>query len=63
MKFKKNAKPIYTNDLWYDLFDGGYIKPSELLADKDDIEKVEQAIKLIKKFTDEACAANLILDY
>ena len=30
MKFKKDAE-ITTSDFWYDLFDGGYIKPENLL--------------------------------
>lgn len=36
MKFKKTNinNPICTDDVYYDLFDGGAIKPVELLEDK-----------------------------
>lgn len=49
MKWKKDAD-IVTDDFWYDLTDGGYIKPNELLEDKDEIQQVEEAIKLLEKF-------------
>jgi hypothetical protein len=49
MKFKKGAK-IETSDFWYDLTDGGYIKPEKLLKDKKDIEAVENALKVLNDF-------------
>ena len=61
MKFNENAQPIYTGDLWYDLTDGGYIKPGDLLSDKAEAKKVEQAIEIVRKFIDEACDAELII--
>ena len=47
MKYKK---VITTADFWYDLFEGGYIKPKEVLENKEDIKKVEEAIKVLKTF-------------
>jgi len=52
-KFKPNAK-IDTGDFWYDLFEGGYIKPNEILLNKNDITLVENAIETLMFFKQEA---------
>jgi arginine/ornithine N-succinyltransferase beta subunit len=54
MRFKELDEPVFTTEPYYDLFDGGYIKPCELLADEADIKSVEQAIQTIRKFLQEA---------
>lgn len=59
MKFKKDVEPLFTTDLYYDLFDGGYIKPSELL-EPEDADKVNDAIKIIEQFLDKAEANGAI---
>lgn len=51
MKLKEDAA-VTTGDFWYDLFDGGYIKPEELLENSSDITKVNNAIKVLKEFRD-----------
>lgn len=51
MELKKNVK-IETDDFWYDLFEGGYIDPEEILADKKDVEKVLEAIDILDDFRD-----------
>lgn len=61
MKWKKDAE-IVTSDFWYDLTDGGYIKPSELLDDADEAKKVEDAIKIVEEFKRSA-EENNILEY
>lgn len=53
MEFVKGAE-IQTDDFYYDLFDGGYIKPEKLLKNKEDIDRLKEAIKIVKKFHDEA---------
>jgi hypothetical protein len=53
MEFVKKAK-IVTDDFYYDLFEGGYIKPEKLLKNKEDIDKVNNAIKIIEDFKDSA---------
>lgn len=53
MEFVKKAK-IVTDDFFYDLFDGGYIKPEKLLKNQEDIDKVKNAIEIIKDFKDSA---------
>ena len=49
MKLKKDAT-LTTDDFWYDLFDGGYIKPEKLLEDQVDINSVEEAISILEDF-------------
>ena len=46
MKIKEGSD-IYTDDFWYDLTGGGYLKYKEFLADEKDIERVEAAIAVI----------------
>lgn len=62
MEFKKNAK-IKTDDFFYDLFLGGYIKPADILVNDVDIQSVENAISVIREFYDDADEANIIEDY
>jgi len=53
MEFKDNIDPISTCEFWYDVFDGGYIEPEDLLKNKEDIDKVRNAITLLNQFRDE----------
>lgn len=52
---------IWTNDLYYDLFEGGYINPEDLLENKEEIDKVKQAILTINEFLDGAIDKELIV--
>ena len=52
---------IWTSDLYYDLFEGGYIKPEDLLESEEDIDKVKQAILTINEFLDGAIDKELIV--
>jgi hypothetical protein len=61
MEFKKNVK-IETDDFYYDLFLGGYIKPEKLLANRDDIKRVQDAIDVIDDFYNSAEEADIIVD-
>jgi hypothetical protein len=49
MKIKQNLK-IYTNDFWYDVVDGGHLKPETILEDDVDINAVSNAVKVLKAF-------------
>lgn len=42
-----NEDGIYTSDFWYDLTDGGYIKPENILTDTLKAEKLNAAIELL----------------
>lgn len=48
MKPNLEAKIIYTSEPFYDLFDGGYIKPEELLI--EGAEEVYKAMDTIQEF-------------
>ena len=52
--FKTTEEAIYSIDPYYDLTNGGYIKPSELLADTEQIKQVEQAIQIVYEFLEQA---------
>jgi hypothetical protein len=49
MKIKKNCTAS-TDDFWYDLTDGGYLNPEEILENPDDVKRVKDAIDTIKEF-------------
>ena len=53
MKIKENCEAS-TDDFWYDLTDGGYLDPEEILEDEKDIEVVKKAISVLREFKD-AC--------
>jgi hypothetical protein len=60
MKFKENLEPIPTSDTYYDLFLGGYFKPEKMLENKEEVEKVKQAIATVKRFISEAIEQGVI---
>ena len=41
---------IDNEGFWYALTDGGYLNPEDILAEGKDINKVREAIKIIKEF-------------
>lgn len=59
MKFKK--RKVHTSDVYYDLFDGGYIKPSKMLADPAEAKAVEDAVGLVRRFLAEAVSADVLV--
>lgn len=61
-KFNKNAEPVGGSDgFWYDITDGGYIKPGDVLEDLSQIKAVEDAINVLKQF-EQALEANDLLN-
>lgn len=63
MKFKNlnEDNVVWTNDLYYDLFEGGYLDPEAFLEDKEEVAKVKQAINTINEFLDGAIDLGLIV--
>ena len=61
MKYKEGVK-VSTDDFWYDLTDGGYIKPENILEDPADVEKIKNAISLINRWKFEM-EENGIIEY
>ncbi len=49
MKIRKGLE-ISTSDFWYDLTDGGYLKPSAICENIEDANRVKEAILIILDF-------------
>lgn len=63
MKFNTDIEPMYAlNGIYYDLFEGGYINPYELLEDEEEAHAVNDAMNVIDTFLKEAIALRLILE-
>lgn len=45
---------------WYDLTDGGYIKPTEFLVNLEQVKAVEDAVKLLESFKSQAEEAGVM---
>ena len=45
---------VSTDDFWYDLTIGGYLKLSKILKNEKDVEEVKKAIEIVRKF-EESC--------
>jgi len=60
MEFKKLEETIFTDNVWYDLTDGGYIKPEDLLLDPIQINEVKDALELVIRFIKEAYDKGII---
>lgn len=46
----KGDVEVYTEEFWYDITDGGYLKPEEILSDQNQIKKLREAINLVRDF-------------
>ena len=63
-KIKKDAEPQgSSNGFWYDLTVGGYIKPEEILEDKNQLEKLEDALVLVRSFEDALKRTELLNEF
>jgi hypothetical protein len=49
MEIKKGRKDS-TDDFWYDLTDGGYLKPDKICKYPEDAKKVIDAIEVLEDF-------------
>ena len=50
-KFKDNAEPQGTSDdFWYNLTLGGYINPARVLSNKEQLDKLVDAIETVTSF-------------
>lgn len=50
----KDGVDVSTDDFWYDLTRGGYLKPKKILANPAHVKEVEKAIEIVRKF-EESC--------
>ena len=61
-KFKVGAEQQGTSaGFWYDITDGGYIKPDDVLLDKVAVARVQEAVEILKSF-EEALEENGLLN-
>lgn len=52
-KFKEDAELVSPEDFWYEVTEGGYIKPGVILGNTDeDICDLLNAIDLVKSFAE-----------
>ena len=61
-KFKDDQEVTRTSEPWYDLTDGGYMKPHSMLENSKDADDVVEAVALIMSFFDAAVEAG-VLEY
>jgi len=63
-KFKKDAEPQGSSDgFWYDLMSGGYIRPQDILEDKEQLEKLNESIRVVSSFEVAMGNADLINEF
>jgi len=49
--FKYGAEPQGSSDgFWYDITDGGYIKPEEVLIDANQLSELNNALAIVRDF-------------
>lgn len=60
--FKKDIETTWSSGPYYDLFDGGYIRPEEMLEDVAQIDAVFEAMQTIQEFLKQAEDAG-VLDF
>ena len=61
-KFKENAESVASDDFWYDLTSGGYIRPKDLLDDDQQVKAMSEAIALIRSFQRALSESGLLED-
>ena len=59
LEFRKDAESTCTSDFFYDLFDGGYIKPENFL-EKNSAKHVRSAMDVLLKYREELEERELI---
>lgn len=59
-KFRDEAPVTYTSEPWYDLTDGGYIKPYTMLENQEEADEVRDAVTLIMSFLEAAEEAGFL---
>lgn len=62
MKFKKDAERTATSDFWYDLFEGGYLKPEKFIENPKVAKRLEDARNLLMEYKSELMDSGLVED-
>lgn len=53
-EFNPEQGVMYTDDPLYDLFEGGYIHPEDMLTNPEQVERVKDAVEVVRQFLDAA---------
>ena len=62
LKFKKNIEPMpLKEDFYYMIAGGGWCKPEKFL-EKDDAEKVRNAIEIIKQYEEQGIEEGFFIE-
>lgn len=59
----KETKIETTDGFWYDITDGGYIKPEEVLVDQERAQKLNDAITLLRDWYNELIEDEILFEY
>jgi len=63
-KFQENAEPQGGSDgFWYDITEGGYIKPEFLLANSAQLDMVRNAVAVLESFESALEDAGLLNEF
>jgi hypothetical protein len=63
-KFKNDAEPQGGGDgFWYDITCGGYIDPSKILDNENQLKELMNAIELVSSFENSMKKAGLINEF
>ena len=56
------SEPIVTNDFYYDITHGGYIKPEKVLVDQEKAKKLKEAAELLMAWEAELYEDEMLID-
>ena len=59
-EFKEDCEEVFSDDPWYDLTDGGYIKPEDMLSNPEQLDKLNQAIRIVQDFFEQAVDSGIL---
>jgi len=60
VKDNLDTDELGTEEFWYDLTGGGYVRPEEILDDADQLAKLSEAVALVESFESLMDALGLI---
>ena len=58
--FKKDAESVSSSEIYYDLFEGGYLRPERFLEDPYQVQKVNDAVSTIEQYLHQLMSAELL---
>jgi len=61
---KDGLEPVGSSDgFWYDITNGGYIRPKEIIANPKQLAAIEDAIRILREFEASLKAADLLNEF